>query len=214
MILEQAERFVQDTLGSDRSGHDWWHIYRVRRMALELAALEGADLFVCELAALLHDVADEKLNASKEAGLEKVSSWLKRHLDDPQDEPVILHVMSIISTMSYNGGKNPPVTTLEGKVVQDADRLDAIGAVGIARTFAYGGSKGRSIHEPGRDFSENGYRSEENTTVHHFYDKLLRLKDLMNTEHARRLAENRHRFMEQFLDQFYKEWEALDGRDA
>ncbi|GGA45120.1 phosphohydrolase [Paenibacillus physcomitrellae] len=214
MVIKQAELFVQEQLGSDKSGHDWWHIDRVRKMALELAGLEGADPFVCELAALLHDVADEKLNESKEAGLEKVDSWLSEHLNGEQDEPVISHIRSIISTMSYNGGSNPPMTTLEGKVVQDADRLDAIGAIGIARAFAYGGSKGRSMHEPGKDFTGISYRSEDNTTVHHFYEKLLKLKDLMNTEHARRLAQNRHLVMERFLEQFYKEWEAVDGRDA
>ncbi|WP_237167843.1 HD domain-containing protein [Paenibacillus yonginensis] len=214
MVIKQAELFVREQLGSDRSGHDWWHIDRVRKMALELAGLEGADPFVCELAALLHDVADEKLNESKEAGLEKVDSWLSMHLSGNPYEPVISHIRSIISTMSYNGGSNPPMTTLEGKVVQDADRLDAIGAIGIARAFAYGGSKGRSMHEPGKDFTGISYRSEENTTVHHFYEKLLKLKDLMNTEHARRLAQKRHQVMEQFLEQFYKEWEAVDGRNA
>ncbi|WP_223067904.1 HD domain-containing protein [Paenibacillus caui] len=210
MVIGQAERFVQEELGTDRSGHDWWHIHRVRNMALRLARQEQADLLVCELAALLHDIADEKLNASKEAGLNKVSVWLQRHVSD---EDVIHKIMSIISTMSYNGGKNPPMTTLEGEIVQDADRLDAIGAIGIARTFAYGGSKGRSMHEPERDFSNMDYRSEGNTSIHHFYEKLLKLKDLMNTDYARQLAESRHAFMQQYLDQFYQEWDAAD-KDA
>lgn len=206
-IIEQAERFVQKAHGSDGSGHDWWHIHRVRNTALLLARKEQADLFICELAALLHDVADEKLNPSKEAGLAKVRGWMDEHVSD---ESIITKVMEIISTMSYNGGKNPPMSTLEGQIVQDADRLDAIGAIGIARTFAYGGSKSRSMHEPGRDFSEVDYRSTDNTSIHHFYEKLLKLKDLMNTKHAKELAESRHEFMLQFLEQFYREWDASD----
>lgn len=206
-IIEQAERFVQEAHSSDGSGHDWWHIHRVRNTALALARKEQADLFICELAALLHDVADEKLNPSKEAGLTKLRGWLDRHV---ADESVISEVMEIISTMSYNGGKNPPMSTLAGQIVQDADRLDAIGAIGIARTFAYGGSKARSMHEPGRDFSQIDYRSAENTSIHHFYEKLLKLKDLMNTKHAKDLAEARHEFMLRFLEQFYREWDAAD----
>ncbi|MGG6310379.1 HD domain-containing protein [Paenibacillus macerans] len=206
-IIEQAERFVQEAHGSDGSGHDWWHIHRVRNTALALARKEQADWFVCELAALLHDVADEKLNPSKEDGLSRVRGWLDNHVDDPS---VIVEVMEIISTMSYNGGKNPPMSTLAGQIVQDADRLDAIGAIGIARTFAYGGSRGRSMHEPGRDFSDVDYRSPENTSIHHFYEKLLKLKELMNTRHAKALAESRHAFMLRFLDQFYREWDAAD----
>lgn len=206
-IIEQAERFVQDVHSGDGSGHDWWHIHRVRKMALTLARKEQADLFVCELAALLHDVADEKLNPSKEAGLHRVRSWLEAHIEDPS---VIGEVMEIISTMSYHGGNNPPMATLNGQIVQDADRLDAIGAIGIARTFAYGGSRGRSMHEPGRDFSNLDYRSREKTTIYHFYEKLFKLKDLMNTRHARKLAESRHEFMLRFLEQFYREWDAAD----
>lgn len=206
--IGRAERFVQLVHGSDGSGHDWWHIHRVRNTALALAREEQADDFICELAALLHDVADEKLNPSKEAGLVKVRGWLE---ENSIDESVGAAVMEIISTMSYNGGKNPPMSTLEGQIVQDADRLDAIGAIGIARAFAYGGSKGRSMHEPGRDLTGVGYRSPENTTVHHFYEKLLKLKDLMNTAHAKLLAQERHDFMLRFLEQFYREWDAADA---
>lgn len=206
-LMEQAEQFVQAEHGADSSGHDWWHIHRVRNNALALARKEQANLLICELAALLHDVADEKLNPSKEAGLAKVHNWLNGHVSE---EPIRQEVMEIISTMSYNGGKNPKMATLEGQIVQDADRLDAIGAIGIGRAFAYGGSKGRSMHEPDRDFADIGYRSPENTTIHHFYEKLLKLKDLMNTQHAKKLAQDRHDFMLQFLDQFYLEWDAAD----
>lgn len=206
-LIEAAEQFVKSVHNGDSSGHDWWHIHRVRSTAVALARKEQADLLICELAALLHDVADEKLNPSKEAGLAKVSDWL---IAQAVDTDVRNRVMEIIASMSYNGGTNPPMCTLEGQIVQDADRLDAIGAIGIGRAFAYGGSKNRSMHEPGRDFSGIGYRSEENTTIHHFYEKLLKLKDLMNTEQAKRMAEDRHQFMLEFLDRFYREWDASD----
>lgn len=206
-IIQLAEQFVQEVHRGDGSGHDWWHVHRVRNTALAIARKEQADLFVCELAALLHDVADEKLNPTKEAGLHRVRSWLDEHVGEPS---VTGEVMEIISTMSYNGGKNPPMSTLAGQIVQDADRLDAIGAIGIARTFAFGGSRGRSMHEPGQDFSDLDYRSRGKTTIYHFYEKLLKLKDLMNTRHAQRLAESRHEYMLRFLEQFYREWDATD----
>jgi uncharacterized protein len=208
-ILSRAEAFVKKELENDSSGHDWWHIYRVAKMARTIAVQEGADMFVCELAALLHDVADEKLNPSKEAGIQKVVAWMENNAVSKEDAA---HVLEIISTMSYSGGQNPPVRTLEGKVVQDADRLDAIGAVGISRVFAYSGWKGQAIYDPNiavRDnISKEAYRKEKSTAINHFYEKLLKLKDLMNTAYARQLAEERHQVMENFLQQFYLEWEA------
>ncbi|MVO98081.1 HD domain-containing protein [Paenibacillus sp. N10] len=141
-FLLRTEKFVQQCLAGDSSGHDWWHIHRVRQMTLRLAAQERADSYVCELAALLHDVADEKLNDSKEGGLNKVRVWLEQNQLEPDQ---IEHVLEIISTLSFNGGSNPPMRTIEGRVVQDADRLDALGAVGIARTFAYAGYKGHIV---------------------------------------------------------------------
>ncbi|TKH38906.1 phosphohydrolase [Paenibacillus polymyxa] len=206
-IIQKAEPYVQQQLEHDHSGHDWWHIDRVRKLSIEIAAKEGADPFVCELAALLHDVADEKLNDSKQAGLDKVEQWLHLHVNDPD---VITHVMTIIATMSYNGGQNPPMETLEGQVVQDADRLDALGAIGIARTFMYAGSKGSIMHEPGQDYSQYEYRAAGKSAIYHFYEKLLKLKDLMNTTYARELAEVRHQWMEMYLEQFYKEWNVND----
>lgn len=208
-LIQAAEVFVKKELEHEPSGHDWWHIERVRRLAVLLADRAGADPFICELAALLHDIADEKLNESKEAGLDKVRGWLS---DQGAAEDVKQKVLSIISTMSFNGGKNPPMDTLEGKVVQDADRLDAIGAIGIARTFVYSGAKGRPIHLPGQDFSGTDYRSSDKSAIYHFYEKLLKLKDLLNTAHAKKLAEERHQFMEQFLIQFYKEWDLTEER--
>jgi uncharacterized protein len=203
-VINLAEAFVRRELEFDRSGHDWWHIERVRKLAVQMAKHENADEFICELAALLHDVADEKLNVSKEAGLEKVQSWLSDNVDDDQ---VIERVLSIISTMSFNGGVKPPMETLEGRIVQDADRLDALGAIGIARTFTYAGSKGHVMHDPNLQVVDTDYRSPNKTAIYHFYEKLLKLKYLMNTPYARRLAEERHEFMVQFLEHFYKEWD-------
>ncbi|UUZ92150.1 HD domain-containing protein [Paenibacillus sp. P25] len=172
-LLEEAKAFARAELGGDSGGHDWWHVARVAGMAKRLAALEGADAAVCELAAWLHDVADEKLNVSKEAGLSKVEAWLvERRVEDM----VIRHVMEIISTMSYGGGKGDPMRTAEGKIVQDADRLDALGAVGIARTFAYSGWKGQAMYDPEPPVRESmtaeQYRKEKSTAVNHFYEKL------------------------------------------
>jgi uncharacterized protein len=206
-ILQAARDFVKEQLSGDSSGHDWWHIERVTRVAKTLAVEEGADVFICELAALLHDIADEKLNASMEAGMARVSRWLA---ENNVQEQAAAHVLQIIGTMSFKGGGNPPVATLEGKVVQDADRLDALGAIGIARTFAYAGWKGDPIYDPEhpyrKELTHAEYRNGKSTAVNHFYEKLLKLKDLMNTESGRRLAESRHAFMEHYLEQFYTEW--------
>ncbi|BBH19552.1 phosphohydrolase [Paenibacillus baekrokdamisoli] len=208
LILDAAEAFVKEELGNDPSGHDWWHIHRVVQMTKRLAQEEGADPFVSILAALLHDVADEKLNESKETGLLKVSSWLETH---PLGENDRLHIMEIISTMSYNAGTNPAMRTLEGKVVQDADRLDAIGAIAIARTFLYAGWKGDPIHDPQlqpRDSMTNKeYRNGKSTAINHFYEKLFKLKSLMNTTSAKRIAEERHVYMVQYMEQFLQEWD-------
>ena len=208
LIIARAEAFVKEQLGQDTTGHDWWHSDRVRNTAAEIAKIEHADVFVCTMAALLHDVADEKLNPSKEAGLNKVRTWLTGNL---ADEERINHIMMIIETMSFSGGGGEPMATLEGQVVQDADRLDALGAIGIARTFIFSGAKGRPAYDPElppRDESlQKEYRDySKGTAINHFYEKLLKLKFLMNTAYGRRLAEERHDFMLNFLDQFYKEW--------
>ncbi|OLO40461.1 phosphohydrolase [Alkalihalophilus pseudofirmus] len=206
--IKQTENYVHNELTGEASGHDWWHIYRVTKLAKKMAVVEGADLFICEMAALLHDIADEKLNESEEVGLKKVEDWLNKINVEEQD---ITHIMEIIASMSFKGGGQPPVRTLEGKVVQDADRLDALGAIGIARTFTFGGAKGNIIYDPSvkprEGMSKEEYQKRDNTAVNHFYEKLLKLKDLMNTSYGKQLAEARHHFMEQFLDHFYKEWE-------
>ncbi|WP_248924881.1 HD domain-containing protein [Paenibacillus hamazuiensis] len=209
-VLEAAARYARETLENDASGHDWWHIYRVDRLAETIANAEGADVFVCRLAALLHDIADEKLCGDEAEGLRAVRRWLDAHRVDAASAD---HVIGIISSMSFKGGGRPPMRTLEGRVVQDADRLDAIGAVGIARVFAYTGAKGRPIHVPGIEARErmtkDEYRSTGGTAINHFYEKLLKLKDLMNTDYAKRLAEGRHRQLEQYLACFYEEWEGI-----
>src|SRR5688572_21864585 len=173
-IISRAEAFVKQELGTDSSGHDWWHIYRVTNTARTIAEAENANVFICELAALLHDIADEKLNPSKAAGLKKVANWLKNEKVSTAEAEA---VMEIISTMSYNGGHNQPMQTLEGKIVQDADRLDAIGAIGIARTFAYAGHKGHLMHNPElavrSEMTKEEYRNSESTAINHFYEKLL-----------------------------------------
>ncbi|MEK4511958.1 HD domain-containing protein [Paenibacillus sp. FSL K6-2524] len=211
-IIKLAEVFVKQELEFDSSGHDWWHIDRVRKLALEIAKTEKeADGFICELSALLHDVADEKLNDSKQAGLDKVENWLASNI---ADKNITNRVMTIIATMSYNGGQNPPMESIDGEIVQDADRLDALGAIGIARTFAYSGAKGTIIHNPEQEFSQFSkmdYRSNNKTAIYHFYEKLLKLKDLMNTPHAKELAARRHDFMEEYLRQFYSEWNLEDN---
>ncbi|WP_127579761.1 HD domain-containing protein [Paenibacillus koleovorans] len=209
-VLAAAETFARDVHGGDRTGHDWPHIERVARLAASLAEAEGADRFICALAALLHDVPDEKLNASREAGEERLRSWLD---GQPVDQAVREHVLEIIGTMSFSGGHNPPMRTHEGRVVQDADRLDALGAIGIARTFVYAGSKGHAMHDPAlpprQAMSREEYRSGKQTAVNHFYEKLLLLKDRMNTAEGRRMAEERHRYMELFLDRFVREWDGV-----
>lgn len=208
-ILAAAEAFVRERLAGDSSGHDWWHIARVRNLARVIAAQEGADGFICELAALLHDVADDKIAGSEEAGQALVRDWLDTHgvAHDTAGQ-----VMEIITTMSFGGGNRPPMRTLEGRVVQDADRLDAIGAIGIARAFAYGGSRGRALWDPddaprASYASKAAYRASASSTINHFHEKLLLLKDRMNTAYARRLAQQRHAYMLAFLDEFSAEWQ-------
>ncbi|MEC1696330.1 HD domain-containing protein [Schinkia azotoformans] len=208
-LIEEATAFVRSELENEASGHDWWHIARVTKMAKHIAEQEGADVFICEMAALLHDIADEKLNkGGEEAGLKRVKDWLEVH---QADNETINTIIEIISTMSFKGGNHPPMTTLEGKVVQDADRLDAIGAIGIARTFAYAGAHGDLIYDPAihprEKMTKEEYRAVKTTAVNHFYEKLLKLKNLMNTDTAKEMAEARHQLMEDFLQKFYHEWE-------
>lgn len=206
-VLTRTKEFVYNELHREPSGHDWWHIVRVSKMAKRIAVVEKANLFICEMAALLHDIADEKLNESEEEGIKKVTNWLT---EIAVDEDTTNSIIEIVSTLSFKGGGRPEMATLEGKIVQDADRLDAIGAIGIARTFAYAGAKGDLIYEPTikprEKMTKEEYRNGQSTAINHFYEKLLKLKNMMNTPFAIKIAEERHQRMEQFLDEFFQEW--------
>jgi uncharacterized protein len=206
-IIEQTRQHVEAQLEGDGSGHDWWHIHRVWKLAIKLAETEGADRTVTELGALLHDIADWKFhNGDDSIGPKKARAWLE---NSGTDSSTIDAVCEIVATISYKGAGVPtPMRTLEGKVVQDADRLDAIGAQGIARTFAYGGHKNRLIYQkPVLHQSFADYKKNDGHTINHFYEKLLLLKDRMNTEAGKKIAEERHLFMEQFLNRFFREWD-------
>jgi uncharacterized protein len=208
-ILEQTKTFVRNELGADATGHDWYHIDRVRRTALHISNLEKTgDPFIIEMAALLHDIPDEKLNDSPEAGKNKLNSFFQT-ISLPEETQN--SIVQIIESISYKGGRKTELESIEAKIVQDADRLDAIGAIGIARTFAYGGKKGQPIYDPTIDVREEmsleEYRKGKSTSIHHFYEKLLKLKDLLNTETAKEMAESRQQMMLSFLNQFYLEWD-------
>lgn len=210
-IINSTADFVRNELQTDSSGHDWWHIYRVWQLAKSIQKTEKGDLFIIELAALLHDIADWKFNKTEQAGLDKVSNWLT---SQTVEASIIDKVVEIIANVSYKGaGVKDKMISIEGKIVQDADRLDAIGAIGVARTFAYGGKYQREMHNPNEKHtlhkSFEAYKSSKGTTVNHFYEKLLLLKDRMNTATAVSMAEKRHQFMESFLNQFYDEWAGI-----
>lgn len=204
-LLKATENFVKSVLEGDSSGHDWWHISRVRTLAMTIAQSENADQFLVELAALLHDVDDWKL--SDDEG-QKTKKWLQSCGVENQ---IIEKICAIIDGVSFKGaGVDTSTNNLECKVLQDADRLDAMGAIGIARTFAYGGSRGRGIYDPEippeMHTNFENYKKSNAPTINHFYEKLLLLKDQMQTETGRTLAYERHEFMLLFLDQFYAEW--------
>lgn len=207
-VINQTIDYVRNALQNEYSGHDWWHIQRVYQYSVKLAEEMEADIFICSVAALLHDLADEKVVKNEQEGLENIRTWLQSNQLSQGD---IFHIMDIIQTMSFKGGNNHPMRTLEGMIVQDADRLDALGAIGIARTFAYSGAKGRLIYDPNLKVRKNmtleEYRNGKDTAINHFYEKLLKLKSLMNTNKAREYAEERHKFLEIFLNQFLNEWE-------
>jgi uncharacterized protein len=209
-IILKTIDFVKTTLSDAEGGHDWWHIYRVWKTAKHLALDEEVDLFIVELGALLHDIADSKFNdGDEEIGPQKAREFLKSL---GVDESEVIHIENIIRNISFKGGKQQQTFhSPELAVIQDADRLDALGAIGIARTFNYGGHKGRSIYnpdiKPNLNLTKEEYKNSDAPTLNHFYEKLLLLKDKMNTVAGRKMAKGRHDFLEAFLDQFYKEWE-------
>lgn len=204
IILNNTKAFVKDRLYKEGSGHDWSHIRRVYNLTSYLHEKEGGDEFIIKMTALLHDIDDWKFSNNN-----KTTEDFLKSLNI--DEEYIHEIMNIISTMSYKGGiVDSTQDSLEGKIVQDADRLDAMGAIGIARAFTYGGSKNRLMYNPTikpMDFQNlDEVKNLNNHTINHFYEKLLKLRDLINTDTAKQIAEERHRFMEIYLDEFYYEW--------
>ena len=208
-VIVQTEAHVRQILAGDSSGHDWWHIDRVRKNALQIAREEGADLPLVELAALLHDIADWKFHGGDEtAGPKAAREWLLANDLEPH---LIDAVCEIIAQISFKGaGVVTNMSNLAGKCVQDADRLDAIGAIGVARAFAFGGHFGRAMYDPTvppeLHASFAAYKSNGGPTINHFYEKLLLLKDRLQTDAGRRIALQRHEFMLSFLKQFFDEW--------
>ena len=209
-IITDVAREMQRRFSQEGSGHDWFHLERVWKMARRIAAEEKADMFVVELAALLHDIADWKFTGGDEAqGPAQAKVVMEGH-DVPAG--VIEHVCDIIATISYKGAGVPDsMKTLEGKIVQDADRLDAIGAVGIARCFAYGGHKGRLLYDPAQSpvlhATKEAYKHNNGPSLNHFYEKLFLLKERMNTATGRKIAAERDAFMHAYVQRFLEEWE-------
>lgn len=208
-VLENVVQYVKTRLKHAESGHDWWHIERVWKLANKIAETEKVDKLVVQLGALLHDIADPKFNNGNELEAEILIRNVLTENDVSAE--IIRHVVDIVNNVSFKGGNvQQRFRSKELDVVQDADRLDAIGAIGIARTFGYGGFKNREMYNPSvlpkLDMTKEEYRSSTAPTINHFYEKLLLLKDRMNTETARKMAEHRHRFMEDFLTEFYAEW--------
>jgi len=201
--------FVKEKLEGAEAGHDWFHIERVWKISKKIAEKEGGNLEVIELSALLHDIADPKFHNGDETLALKISqNFLEEiHVEDELIEQVLFVIKNISFKNRAEAPENPP---LELQIVQDADRLDAIGAIGIARTFNFGGFKNNLMYhpeiKPNLGMNKEEYKKSKGTTINHFYEKLLLLKDLMNTETAKKIASERHDFMLQFLDEFYKEW--------
>ena len=207
--IEKTINFVKQKLVGAEAGHDWFHIERVWKLSKKIAKNEKANTEIVELAALLHDIADPKFHDGDETLAIKISLEFLKSID--VEEIIINQVLYIIENISFkNRGQAPVIPSIELQIVQDADRLDAIGAIGIARTFNFGGFKNNLMYhpdiQPQLNMSKEEYKKSNGTTINHFYEKLLLLKDLMNTETAKKIASERHDFMLKFLDEFYKEW--------
>ena len=212
-IILNTIDFVKETLEGAEGGHDWFHIERVYKNALLISENEKVDRFTVQLGALLHDIADAKFyNGDESIGPKKAIEFLKKQY---VDEDIIIHIKNIILFISYKSSldTSKKFTSPELDVIQDADRLDAIGAIGIARCFNYGGFKNRSLYdpaiEPNLEMTKEQYKKSTAPTINHFYEKLLLLKDKMNTKTGQLLAKERHRYMEGFLQQFYEEWNGV-----
>lgn len=210
-IIDNTILFVKQQLENAEGGHDWFHIERVYKNALLIAREEeDCDIIVIKLGALLHDIADSKFHG----GDESIGPKTARTFLESQNvkEEIILHVIAIIENISFKGGNfEKKFNSKELEIVQDADRLDALGAIGIARTFNYGGFKNRALYnpniQPNMSMNKEAYKNSESPTLNHFYEKLLLLKDKMNTETGKKIAQKRHDFMITFLAQFYAEWD-------
>jgi uncharacterized protein len=210
-IIKAAEQHVRGLLEADSTGHDWHHIQRVRRTAANIAKQEKADAFLVDMMVLFHEIADFKIvgEGNEDKALRAASMWLAKQGLEQAD---VQHIIYVVANQSFSisGVKGFTLKTKEGRVVQDADRLDALGAIGIARCFAYGGSRGRALHDPDKRprqiTSTKQYRNSE-TTFNHFYEKILKLKYLMNTAAGKALARERHRFVQAYMKQFLAEWD-------
>lgn len=208
-MIENAIKYVKQIFADDCSGHDYHHTMRVYRLAVQIAKKENASLLIVQLAALLHDADDAKLSPETYATKKNAVDFME---SNGVDNEIIEAVCKIIEEVSFVGTDSVVPSTIEGKCVQDADRLDAMGAIGIARAFAYGGSKGRKIYDPKIkslvNMSKEKYcKNQNSTSINHFYEKLLLLKDMMNTDTAKRIAEHRQTIMEDYLEEFMLEWE-------
>ena len=207
-VIEQAQEYVRGLLKDDYTGHDFYHSLRVFHMAKLIAEKEKCDVLTVQIAALLHDVDDEKLFGKQHEVLPNAVHFMR---SNHMEEEFIKHVCQCIKEVSFRGTDSVKPHSIEGMIVQDADRIDAIGAIGIARTFAYGGNRNHAIYDPDEipclSMDNLEYRNHKCCSINHFYEKLLKLKDLMNTETAKQIAEHRHKYMEAFLQEFFFEWE-------
>lgn len=209
-ITEQVENAIREQFLDDATGHDWYHILRVVNLSKYIQSKEGGDLEIVVLAALLHDISDHKFNGGKLDEGGKVAYALLRSFDYPEDKS--LKVKYIVDNISFKGANTEAeMQSLEGRIVQDADRLDAIGAIGVGRTFAYGGHKGQAMYDPTipvkmHDSFED-YANSKGTTINHFHEKLLLLADRLSTKTAKEIGEKRHQLMERFLNDFLNEWD-------
>ena len=208
-IIDEVKAEIKKQFEGEGTGHDWWHMVRVVNNALTIGRKENANLFLVELAAWLHDIGDHKFHKETDAQERLITQILD---DVGLKKEIQKEILAIVASVSYKGAKVETLpSSLEGQVVQDADRLDAIGAIGIARAFAFGGNKERLLYHPEQppvmhnDFE--AYKNDKGHTVNHFYEKLLLLKERMQTSTGKKMAEDRHVYMESFLSQFYKEWE-------
>lgn len=210
-VILKTKNFLKEKFSSENTGHDWYHTYRVWKLSRSIAGKEpDTNLFLTELAALLHDIADWKFHTgNEEAGPKAAREWLEKL---GVENPIIKQVEEIVRNVSFKGAKVlTHLKTKEGQIVSDADKLDAMGAIGIGRAFAYGGAKNRPMHDPNikskHHHTFEDYKNSKSSTINHFYEKLLLLKDRMYTNTAKKIAKHRHKILEDFLKEFHKEWE-------